>query len=391
MYREIAPSKDDNNKMVVITYDGPEKKNIIEQETYDKNDPAFELILKSVLADKKKREENPYQCNVIVEEHNAENSKTLKTIALSSIITLGVVGILGMGGCFYYKAQLSKQDASDSKSAIELSIDEKEKEETKDTPDNTNDIPDNAEPKVEETTPVVEEIQPKSVEELKSESRYTEVTEENLTSGTQKFMNDLAANGIDLDGADALTFATVGNITHMNQTNNELAKEVFSSYPDKESVMTKTGHIIGQVATLEIVKGVHVDWTVIFVDETDRKIALHSVETLNMCREVAANTELTEEQKATQIQSIIQERFVKPNYDKSVGYEYNGERIAKSQEDGADFITDALFTGIVMGDNKLKDYVYGSETMDDMLAIAANEDVVSNMHTIIEDCQSKVR
>ena len=61
------------------------------------------------------------------------------------------------------------------------------------------------------------------------------------------------------------------------------------------------------------------------------------------------------------------------------------------QEDGADFISDAIFTGIMLGDNVLKDYVYKSETMDDMLAISKNEDNVANIFRIIENCDVKAK
>lgn len=340
---------------------------IINTKDYNTNDPELKTILEQTVGAKKTIDEN---CQ-IVEEHQAENKKSLKSLAKTAFLTGGLLLALSTTGC-------ATAEKTFTSVAVEQTLDE-EKEETKDMPENTNDVSKNEQ----------EEIKPMTVEELKSDSRYTEITEENLTSATQEFMMDFSSKGIDLDGADALTFTSLANITHMDQTNPDLSKEVFGSYPEKEVVMSKAGHIIGQIATLEMVKGEEVDWTVVFIDETDRKIALHAKETLKLCREIAKNSELSEEDKTKQIQSLIQERFVKPNYDKSVGYEYNGEKISKSQEDGADFITDAIFTGIIMGDNTLKNYVYGSETMDDMLAIAANEDVVSNIHTIIENCQTK--
>ena len=388
MDKIIIEANEDQTK-AVVKYLNEETNTYDRQEVYKTTDKNFIEIARKYYEEKKQT--NPYYPHTIVEEHEAKNGKGLKAAAIAAFGVLGVAAVLGIGGCYHYKTQLDEKNASSASAntSVELSIDEEEKEEIKDTPDNTNDIPDNEEPKLEETK--AEEVQTKTIEELNSDSRYTEVTEENITSGTQQFMMDMANNGVDLDGAEALTFATVGNITHADHTNPDLNAQVFGSYPDKETVMSKTGHIIGQIATLKIVKGVDVDWTAIFVDETDRKIALHAKQTIDMCTEIAKNSELSEEEKAKQIQSLIQERFVKPNYDKSVGYEYNGEKISKSQEDGADFITDAIFTGIIMGDNTLKNYVYGSETMDDMLAIAGNEDVVSNMHTIIENCQSKVR
>ena len=41
-----------------------------------------------------------------------------------------------------------------------------------------------------------------------------------------------------------------------------------------------------------------------------------------------------------------------------------------------------------MGDNTLKNYIYGSETHQDLLAISYNEDSTSNIMRMIEECQN---
>lgn len=306
----------------------------------------------------------------IIDEYKPSNFKKLSEKAKKALKTittaLGMVGMLTSCGKASFETPVENVNSSTS---IEYTMDTESAE-----VENTLEAP-------------VEEIP--TIEELKSESRYTEITEENVALATKNLIDEFNKNGIEVTSEDALTFVTVANMTHFEQTNQELLSQVLGMDANKEATLSKVGHIIGQVVTLEITdKDQQVDWTKALLNETDKKIAVNAMETVEYCKEIASNQELTEEEKATQIQDEIQERFVKPNYDKTEGYNFSdGTHSALSQEDGADFVTDAIFTGIVLGDNVIKNYVYGSETMDDMMAISGNEDVVSNLMTMIENCK----
>lgn len=228
-------------------------------------------------------------------------------------------------------------------------------------------------------------------EDLKNDSRYTDVTEAMLVDATQDLIDEFTAHGMEVSGEDALTFTTIANITHLENTNPELLAQVLGYDADAEQTLTKVGHIIGQVVTLEVTdKDEQVDWTVSLIDETDRKIAKHGVtEVIEASKVIAADKEMPNKEKEEKIQELIQNNYVKPNYDKTVGYNFeDGTHTALVQEDGADFITDAIITGIFMGDNVLKNYVYKSETHDDLKVISYNEDNVSNIMRMIEECQN---
>ena len=311
----------------------------------------------------------------IIDEYKPDNAKKLST---KGKVLLGLIFVGGLA------LAVSKFESCSTKEPVTI-------ENTIDNENENNIVKEIPVASVEETTTSVEapveEIP--TIEELKSESRYTEITEENVALATKNLIDEFNKNGIEVTSEDALTFVTVANMTHFEQTNQELLSQVLGMDANKEATLSKVGHIIGQVVTLEITdKDQQVDWTKALLNETDKKIAVNAMETVEYCKEIASNQELTEEEKATQIQDEIQERFVKPNYDKTEGYNFSdGTHSALSQEDGADFVTDAIFTGIVLGDNVIKNYVYGSETMDDMMAISGNEDVVSNLMTMIENCK----
>lgn len=120
---------------------------------------------------------------------------------------------------------------------------------------------------------------------------------------------------------------------------------------DSVETLSKTGHVIGQIVTNEVTtKDDTIDWTIAFMDETDRKIAAHGAGyVVEGSKKIAADETLTEEEKIAQIQALVENKFVAPNFDKTVGYTFNDESvITLSQEDGADFISDAIITGILM-------------------------------------------
>lgn len=345
----------------------------------------FDVDLENVPFD----DEDVYDEHEITEEHQVEEEKKNKfKKAIATVIVVGIAGLAALG----YASCNDKINPDVLKSQVSVTTSvEEEKEDTNDEPENTTDTPDNTVTEPEET--VVEEVPvEKTLDELYSDSRYTEVTEENLTKATNDLINEFSKHGIEVNGQDALYFVALNNITHMSQTNPELLNQIFAEV-DKETVISKAGHIIGQVVTLEITnKDEQVDWTVALIDEADKKIADHDMKLIESCKEIARNEELTKDEKSEQIQSMIQDKFVKPNYDKTIGRDFeDGKHSSMSQEDGADFTTDAIFTGVMMGDNELKNYVSGTETMDDLMAISGNEDVVPNLFTIIEDCNTKTR
>jgi|GEM_PF-3294976 len=247
-----------------------------------------------------------------------------------------------------------------------------------------------------------------SIDDLKADSRYTKITEAMLVETTEDFVKELADHGITVTASDALTYVTMANITHIQETNPELLATVLDGMDSVETI-SKTGHIIGQIVTNEITtKDDTVDWTIVFMDETDRKIAAHGAAYIvEGAKKIAADETLKEEEKIAQIQALVENKFVAPNFDKTVGYEFNdGSKITLSQEEGADFISDAIITSILMGDNTLKNYInaentykdnkdstwvtttsYG-EVSADLKAISENTDNVSNLMRIIEGCQT---
>ncbi len=247
-----------------------------------------------------------------------------------------------------------------------------------------------------------------TIDDLKADSRYTKITESMLVGTTEDFIKELADHGITVTASDALTYVTMANITHIQETNPELLATVLDGMDSVETI-SKTGHIIGQIVTNEITtKDDTVDWTIAFMDETDRKIAAHGATYIvEGAKKIAADETLKEEEKIAQIQALVENKFVAPNFDKTVGYEFNdGSKITLSQEEGADFISDAIITSILMGDNTLKNYInaentykdnkdttwvtttsYG-EVSADLKAISENTDNVSNLMRIIEGCQT---
>ena len=338
-------------------------------------------------------DEDVYDEHEIVEEYALEEEKkhklssSAKKVIATAIVVVGL-GALGIASCNNNNKKALSGDVS---SAVLTVVDENANDEKdlpeNDTPDNTVDEPEETVEETVEEEPLVPE---RTLDELYSDSRYTEITEENLTQATNDLVNEFAKHGIEINGQDALYFTALNNITHIAQTNPDLLSQLFGEV-DKETVISKAGHVIGQIVTLEVTaKDEQVDWTVALIDDADKKIAAHDMKLIEDCKVIARNEELTNEEKAEQIQGLVQDKFVKPNYDKTVGRDFeDGTHSALTTEDGADFTTDAIFTGVMMGDNELKDYIYKSETMDDLMAISANEDNVSNLFTIIEDCKGK--
>ncbi len=247
-------------------------------------------------------------------------------------------------------------------------------------------------PTVEPTaivTEVEETVEGPTLEDFKNDSRYTEITEEDFTKRVEALINEYAEHGIEIKGEDAVTFVAVANITHLEHTNPELLSNVLGDEPVSEEVLAKCGHIIGQIGNLEnIAKDEQVDWTIAFMDDTDREIAQDNIkDVIEGSKEIAADKELTDEEKGEKIRENINENFIQPNLDKTNGYELaDGSSTKLSQEDGADFITDAIITGILIGDDVLRNYTDGTKVGKDLEALSFNKDVVSNIMTIIDGC-----
>ena len=247
-------------------------------------------------------------------------------------------------------------------------------------------------PTVEPTaivTEVEETVEGPTLEDFKNDSRYTEITEEDFTKTVQALIDEFAEHDIEITGEDAVAFVTVANFTHLEHTNPELLSNVLGDEPAAEKVLTKCGHIIGQICNLEnSEKDEQVDWTIALMDDTDREIAQDNIkDVIEGSKEIAADKELTDEEKGEKIRENINENFIQPNFEKTNGYEFaNGTSTKLSQEDGADFITDAIITTTLLGDNALKNYVDGTEVGKDLEAIQFNKDVVSDLMTMINGC-----
>jgi len=227
-----------------------------------------------------------------------------------------------------------------------------------------------------------------SLDDMINDTRYTTITEDILVETTNNVIDELADHGIEISSDDALSFVAITNITHLEETNPELLQQVLGDNPDAEQNLSKVGHIIGQIVTLEVTeKDEQVDWTIAIIDPTDRAIAQANVAMVEDIRTMANNDLSYSDSK--EVQTMIQDQYIAPNYDKTVGYDLlDGTHTAMSQEDGADFVTDAIITGILMGDNQIKNYIYGTETYDDLQAISWNEDVTSNVMRMIEECEN---
>jgi hypothetical protein len=240
-----------------------------------------------------------------------------------------------------------------------------------------------------------------------ADSRFTKIDENLIIKTTENLIQELNNHGIDIETQDAVTLVAFGSMTHMQATSPDLLKEIFGKQSSEE-IISRVGHVIGQIVTNEVtVKDNSIDWSMIFMDNTDKKIAEHGIDyVINEAKHITEDKELSHKQKINKIQELIRTKFIAPNYDKTIGYEFSdGTRVTLPQEDGADFITDAIITGILMGDNTLKNYInvnvkhhsnedstwetvtsYGPVT-DDLKAISENHDNVSNITRLIEACQ----
>lgn len=240
-----------------------------------------------------------------------------------------------------------------------------------------------------------------TLESMISDSVYTEITEEKLVETSVGFQNTLKENGIEISGQDALRFVTLANINHLQNTNPELLEQVLADVPDPQTLILSAGSVIGKIVTSEITaddKDASY-WTMAIIDESDRAIANDGMALIEDCKEIVAKNKAGEigyEDATLQIKMLVEENFVVPNFDNSVAYTIEGEdgKIYYSkdtQTPGANFMTDAIITGILMGDQDLKDHVnapgYISVTSKD----GQRYDIMSYVSHMSENSSSEIK
>lgn len=240
-----------------------------------------------------------------------------------------------------------------------------------------------------------------TLESMISDSVYTEITEEKLVETSVGFQNTLKENGIEISGQDALRFVTLANISHLQNTNPELLEQVLADVPNSQTLIASAGSVIGKIVTSEITaddKDASY-WTMAIIDESDRAIANDGMALIEDCKEIVAKNKTGEigyEDATLQIKMLVEENFVVPNFDNSVAYTIEGEDgqiyySKDTQTPGANFMTDAIITGILMGDQDLKDHVnapgYISVTSKD----GQRYDIMSYVSHMSENSSSEIK
>ena len=240
-----------------------------------------------------------------------------------------------------------------------------------------------------------------TLESMISDSVYTEITEEKLVETSVGFQNTLKENGIEISGQDALRFVTLANISHLQNTNPELLEQVLADVPNSQTLIASAGSVIGKIVTSEITaddKDASY-WTMAIIDESDRAIANDGMALIEDCKEIVAKNKTGEigyEDATLQIKMLVEENFVVPNFDNSVAYSIEGEDgqiyySKDTQTPGANFMTDAIITGILMGDQDLKDHVnapgYISVTSKD----GQRYDIMSYVSHMSENSSSEIK
>lgn len=242
---------------------------------------------------------------------------------------------------------------------------------------------------------------PTTIEQISKDSVYTEITEEKLVETAVGFQNVLKENGIEISGQDALRFVTLANISHLQNTNPELLEQVLADVPNSQTLISSAGSVIGKIVTSEITaddKDASY-WTMAIIDESDRAIANDGMALIAACKDVVARNKAGEigyEEATLEIKKLVEEEFVVQNFDNSVAYTIVGEdgKIYYSkdtQTPGANFMTDAIVTGILMGDQDLKDHVnapgYISVTSKD----GQRYDIMSYVSHMSENSSSEIK
>ena len=243
-----------------------------------------------------------------------------------------------------------------------------------------------------------------TLESMASDSVYTEMTEESVVTTAYNFQNALKETGVEISGEDALAFVTLTNIEHIKTTNPELLEKLFIKLEVSDPVTLIQGvanRVINPIVTSEITaddKNAGY-WTMAIMDPEDKKIADDGMALIADCKEIVAKNKAGEigyEDATLQIKMLIEENFVVPNFDKSVAYTIEGEdgQIYYSkdiQTAGANFMTDAIITGILMGDQDLKDHVnapgYISVTSKD----GQRYDIMSYVSHMSENSSSEIK
>ena len=260
-----------------------------------------------------------------------------------------------------------------------------------------------------------EEVDPGSlIDELREDSRYTYISEENIYETSIKFKAELDRFNLDIPAEDIMGLVFLTNISHIYATNPELAKEIASSL-DYEVTMVKNMNILGKISTVERdSKEMDLDWTMIILDEKDKKIADHGVEMIkeiisiidatddytkvyneeisillnnsdeskekvseNVLKDLVSEKEYLEIKdyastvvkssdpvaennkiRIARIQNMVMDRFIMPNMDNSYGYKFSdGTEDSYTQEVGADFYSDVLTSSILTSHNIISNFI----------------------------------
>lgn len=238
-----------------------------------------------------------------------------------------------------------------------------------------------------------------TIDDLKADSRYTTISEEDLVNTTQALMTEFSKKGINLNSEDALIFVTVANITHLQKTNPELLVKVLGENAEAENVIAKAYSIMGNIITLYVspkqVKDV--DWTLAFINEQDKQIADFYVDqVLNGSLEIAYDDTMSHADKKTKIQNNIINNYVIPVYDNTAAYtKEDGTKFYGPQEDGAEFISTIIMSAILQPDfgtlikenTKQPAFIEG-EVLDDINEILKNANTSPVIMRIIEGCNT---
>lgn len=227
-----------------------------------------------------------------------------------------------------------------------------------------------------------------TVEEQLEDSRYTEITNEAFEETVFNLQQELISHGINLNGEDVVKFVALANFTHINETNPELLETIMGEETDPQQFITKAAQVIGQTVYLEVTdKNEQVNWTIALMDKKDKEIAdSYMNNVVYAAKEYAegdhiieGGTYATRDEKRIHIETLVAEGYIAKDFDKTVDV----------QEIGADFVTDAIVTGILLSDNAIKPFISTKEVVDELTVISSNKDVVSNLHTLISSVGCK--
>lgn len=233
-----------------------------------------------------------------------------------------------------------------------------------------------------------------TVEELKEDSRHTKITKEDLEKTVNNVVCEFKSHDIELNGEDVLNFVTLANLTHIQKTNPELLASIMGEEVDADLFISKAAKIISQIVTLEVTpKNETIDWSICFMDETDKQIAKYNIKNVLFAVKMYAEgtpikdggTYATREEKAEYIKSVIRKEYIDKVFSATPEYKLvGGKVITVGPEIGAEFIINAIVSGILNNDIEIKQYQDDKEIENDLNVIAAQKDVFPILKTLIK-------